>query len=453
MSKVVSISSVHRAPPQNIEAERALIATILFNNRTFDQVSDFLLPQHFADPVCALLYETAIKVIGKGVQLTLVTAKTYLEGNSLFNDAGGIKYLTALAGTLVNTINAKDYGKVIRDCFLRRELIGIGENIVNNANDGDADRDAQSQIESAEQELFNLSETGTHESGPIPFSQAMTKAIELSRRAYEKPGDVSGLTTGLTDLDQQIGGLHPSDLVVLAARPGMGKTALATHIASAASAHGSVIFFSLEMGAEQLAQRVLSKISGVDSHKIRTGKMSGADFDQVVAALVKANDSKLIIDDTPSLTVPAIRTRARRIARKGGLALIVIDYIQLIECPSLDGNRVQEITKITRGLKAIAKELGVPVIALSQLNRGVENREDKRPRLADLRDSGSIEQDADVAMFLYREEYYQRDACDPSLIGVAEIDVAKQRHGPIGVVNVYFDAVHASFSDLSRVTP
>jgi replicative DNA helicase len=278
----------------------------------------------------------------------------------------------------------------------------------------------------------------------------MKKAIDIARRAYEKPDGVSGITTGLRDLDQQIGGLHQSDLVILAARPGMGKTALATHIAAAAAAQGPVLFFSLEMGGEQLAQRVLSEQSGIDGHALRTGKLSNDDFGRLVAALTGTTSLKLVVDDTPSLTVPAIRTRARRVSRKQGLSLIVIDYVQLIECPSKDGNRVQELTKITRGLKAIAKELNVPVIALSQLNRGVENREDRRPRLADLRDSGSIEQDADVVMFLYREEYYARQDCDPSIKGVAEIDIAKQRHGPIGTVNVFFDPAHTAFADLAR---
>jgi len=477
-----------RTPPHNYEAERALLGAILMNNRAFERVSEFLGAEHFADPVNGRVYAACAKLIEQGHQANPVTLKTYLERDDLIIAAGGIKYLANLAGSAVTVINAADYGKLVYDLYLRRELIDLGGNLVNDAFESSADESAMDQIEGAEQKLFNLASSSAAEGGFQSFEKALSTAIGLAEAAHRREGALAGVTTGLTDLDKKLGGLHNSDLLILAGRPSMGKTALATTMAFNAARHfrttdnpeergKMVAFFSLEMSAEQLATRILAERSKINSHGIRTGSLSNDDFTHLVVASQELGDLPLYIDDTPAVTVSAIRTRCRRLARQNktsdhhGLGLIVIDYLQLIAAArgERSENRVQEISAITRGLKALAKDLNVPVLALSQLSRAVEQREDKRPQLSDLRESGTIEQDSDVVMFVFREEYYLERA-EPSQKpdetserfherytkwterfeqshNIAEVLVAKQRHGPIGTVKLHFEANFTHFSD------
>ena len=479
-----------RIPPHNYEAEQALLGAILANNLVFDKVNEFLRSEHFADTLHGRIYEAAGTLIQRGQIANFLTLKNMFDQDAALAEAGGAQYLARLTAAVVTIINAEDYGRTIHDLFLRRELIHIGEGTVNDAYRYDLESSAAEQIEKTEQQLYRLAETGQTENALRPLSAAMARAIEVAEKAYKRDSHVTGVTTGLDDLDRKLGGLHPSDLVVLAGRPSMGKTALATNIAfNAAKAYkeardasgavsvlegAKVAFFSLEMSAEQLATRIISEHTEISSDRIRRGDVREADFPKFVAAAQALHRLPFFIDDTPALTVPALRTRARRLKRQHGLGLIVIDYLQLMRTAgrSQPENRVQEISEITRGLKAVAKELDVPVLALSQLSRAVEQREDKRPQLSDLRESGSIEQDADVVMFIYRDQYYhersqpkQRD--DESdekfnqrmdryqdkgarIHNVAEVNLAKQRHGPIGTIELFFDGTVTKFANLVR---
>ena len=377
-------SGLLRSPPQNLEAERALLGALLMNNRSFEKVADYLYADHFSDPVNARIFVAIAKLIEQGHQANPVTLKTYLERDELVIAAGGMKYLANLANSVVTVINAGDYGKLIYDLFLRRQLINVGEDMVNNAFEAHLDETANQQIEVSEQRLFDLASSGAIEGGLKTFDKALSAAIDLATAAHRRDGALAGVTTGLKDMDEKLGGLHPSDLLILAGRPSMGKTSLATNIAFNAARYfrttdraedkgKRVAFFSLEMSAEQLANRILAETSKINSHDIRTGKLSNDDFDRLVRASSEINDLPLDIDDTPAVTVSAIRTRCRRLARQNkmggesGLGLVVIDYLQLI-APShgeRTENRVQEISAITRGLKALAKDLKVPVLALS----------------------------------------------------------------------------------------
>lgn len=476
----------YRTPPRNFEAEQALLGALLHNNYTYEKVSDFLVPEHFADPVHGRIFEAVGRLIERGQVADPITLKDYFDKDDGLAEVGGAQYLVQLVSSVVSIVNVQDYGLLIHDLYLRRQLIDIGENVVNNAHAFDFEEKATNQIEQFEQKLFDLATVGQQDKGFTPFKSALTDAIKSAEIAYRHAGDVIGTTTGLRDLDKWLGGLHPSDLLIVAGRPSMGKTAFATNISfSAAKAamaerekadqkegssdktgtKGGVAFFSLEMSAEQLAGRLLSQEIEITSDKIRRGDLKDSDFPKFVDASRRLSELPLFIDDTPALTIAAIRTRARRLQRQQGLSLIVVDYLQLIQGSSRSGdNRVQEISEITRGLKTLAKELNVPVIALSQLSRAVEQREDKRPQLSDLRESGSIEQDADVVMFLYREEYYEarREPAEGTdkhrdwqeamskLYNLAEVIIAKQRHGPIGTVRLYFDSSVTRFSDLSQ---
>jgi replicative DNA helicase len=476
-----------RLPPSNTEAEQALLGAIFRNNLAHGRVSDFLEPEHFSNAVHARIYAAIGKLIERGQIANPVTLKNLFDQDGALAEIGGAQYLTRLAEAAVTIINAEEYGRRVHDLYLRRQLIGVGEDVVNDAFRHDLDDDAVNQIERAEEKLYKLAESGQTEGGLRPFKAALTEAIELAQAAFKRDGRIVGVPTGFIDIDKKLGGLHPSDLIIAAGRPGMGKTAFATNIAfHAAKAYraapgpdgrpvaedGAVIgFFSLEMSAEQLATRILAEESGVPSDRIRRGDVRREDFDKFVAASQRLASVPLFIDDTPALSVAALRTRARRLKRQQGLGLIVIDYLQLMRPSNASrgqDNRVQEISEITRGLKAIAKELAVPVLALSQLSRAVEQREDKRPQLADLRESGSIEQDADVVMFIFREEYYksrepkinENETQDKfntrysewqelmeKIHGVAEIIIAKQRHGPVGTVKLHFEAETTKFDN------
>ena len=478
-----------REPPHNFEAEQALLGAILVNNLAYNRVSDFLKPEHFADPLHGRIFEAAARLIERNQVATPVTLKPFFEREEALQQAGGAAYLARLAGAAISIIDAADYGRQIHDLFLRRQLIDVGETMVNGAFAPNIEEPATSQIEQAEKKLYDLATAGQIEGGFKPFGSALAEAVEMAESAYKREGGLTGVASGLGALDQLLGGLHKSDLIVLAGRPSMGKTALATNIAfhaakqyreefdadgRAQAVDGAVIgFFSLEMSAEQLATRILAEQALVSSEKIRRGELNAHDFNSVLARSRELQMVPLFIDDTPGLTVQALRTRARRLKRQHGLGMIVVDYLQLLQGAGRgrDTNRVQEISEITRGLKTLAKELDVPVIALSQLSRAVEQREDKRPQLADLRESGSIEQDADVVMFVFREEYYlsrseparrgeesderfndRHDAwkqrCEQSY-GKAEVIVAKQRHGPTGIVRLSFEGEFTKFGNLS----
>jgi replicative DNA helicase len=476
-----------REPPHNFEAEQALLGAILVNNAAYQRVAEFLRPEHFADPLHGKLFDSLSKLIERGQVVSAVTLKTYVENDEDMKTVGGSAYLAQLASASVHVIDAAAFGRAIHDLYLRRQLIDLGEGVVNGAFAGNVDETALQQIEVAEKKLYDLATTGQTEGGFKSFRVSLTEAMVAAEAAYHRAGQLNGVATGLFQLDQLLGGLHRSDLIILAARPAMGKSALATNIGfNAAKSYreeivdgapkvvdGAVVgFFSLEMSAEQLATRMLSEQAELPSEKIRKGELLPPDFDRVMNISRELEHLNFFIDDTPALSIAGLRTRARRLKRTHGLGLIIVDYLQLLapSGKSRQENRVQEVSEITRGLKTLAKELDVPVVALSQLSRAVEQREDKRPQLADLRESGSIEQDADVVMFIYRDDYYlmreepkRRDnetndhfnqrlddwkqRCEQNY-GKAEVIIAKQRHGPTGIVRLAFEGQFTKFGNL-----
>src|SRR6059058_1853169 len=468
-----------RSAPHNIEAEQSLLGAILVNNDAFYRVSDFLEPKHFYEPIHQTIYETASSLVRAGKIATPVTLKTFLPADT---DLGGMtvgQYLARLAAEATTIINAQDYGRTIYELALRRDLIRIGEDMVNVAFDAPVDFAPRAQIEDAERRLYELAESGKYDGGFQRFAQALTVAVDMAAKAFQRDGKLSGIATGLRDLDIKMGGLQPSDLIIVAGRPGMGKTALATNIAYnvgqawrgevRADGHigtvngGLVGFFSLEMSAEQLATRIIAERTAIPSSTIRRGGINERDFEKIKDMAIELQHLPFFIDETGGLTVAQLAARARRLKRQKGLDLLVIDYIQLLQGSTRRANegRVQEVTEITTGLKALAKELEVPILALSQLSRQVENRDDKRPQLSDLRESGSIEQDADVVMFVFREEYYlankePRPGSDlhskwmldmEAAHNKAEVIIGKQRHGPTGTVDLHFEAATTRFFD------
>lgn len=480
----------YREAPSNLEVEAALLGAVLRNNRAYEQVAELVDPEHFYAPEHARIFAAVKKLIDAGQVASPTTLAHVVGADPQLAGVGGRQYLFELAANVVTVINARDYALTVRDLFMKRELIELGERMVNDAYAlDDLDDTAETQIERAEQGLYNLADTGDVDRSVTSLHDAALMALTSAEAALKRDSHVVGVTTGFRDLDQMLGGLHRSDLIILAGRPSMGKTALATNIAyNAAAAYkkvtdehgqefeegGKVLFFSLEMSAEQLAARILSEQSEVPSDHVRRGQISMEQFDRVAVAAQSLSRIPLFIDDTPALTITGLRQRARRVKRQHGLHLIVVDYLQLLQGSSdkrSDG-RVQEVSEITRGLKTMAKELDVPVLALSQLSRQVEQRDSKRPQLADLRESGSIEQDADVVTFIYRPEYYlQRDhptqhanesdekfqdrsekhnAKLAEARNVAEVDIAKQRHGPVGKVELHFNGDLTRFSDFDR---
>ena len=417
---------VFRAAPHNVEAEQALLGAILVNNEAFYRVSDFLEPPHFFEPIHAKIFELAASLIRAGKVASPVTLKTFLPADLDVAGLTASQYLARLAAEATTVINAEDYGRTIYDLALRRELILIGEDMVNVAYDAPVDLAPRDQIEDAERRLYELAETGRYDGGFRGFATALTTAVDMAARAYQRDGKLSGLATGLVDIDRMMGGLQASDLVILAGRPGMGKTALATNMAynianawrgevrpdgRTETVNGGIVgFFSLEMSAEQLATRIISEQTEIPSYRIRRGEIDPSEFDRIAQMAREMETLPLYIDETGGLSIAQLTARARRLKRQRGLDLLVVDYMQLIRSSRrAHEGRVQEVTEITTGLKALAKELGVPILALSQLSRQVENRDDKRPQLSDLRESGSIEQDADMVMFVFREEYYLKN--------------------------------------------
>lgn len=469
------------AMPHSIEAEQQLLGALLTNNEIYDRVADIIGPQHFYDPVHARIYEIATARIAKNALASPVTLKAFMEDDEGLKELGGPAYLARLAGAAISAFAVRDYAQMIYDLAIRRELIGLGQSISDKAGRVEVSSEPKDQIIEAEQALYRLSEQGKTESGFQSFLKAVTDAVNVANEAYKRDGGMSGVSTGLIDMDRKLGGLHRSDLLILAGRPSMGKTSLATNIAfNIAKAYkkgrrddgtegavdgGVVGFYSLEMSAEQLATRILSEASEVPSEQIRRGDMTEAEFRRFVDAAKSLESCPLFIDDTPALPISQLAARARRLKRTHGLDVLMVDYLQLVRGSGRSENRVNEISEITMGLKAIAKELDIPVIALSQLSRQVESRDDKRPQLSDLRESGSIEQDADVVMFVFREEYYVErekpsdDRLDEMaawqermerLHGKAEVIIGKQRHGPIGTVELSFEGRFTRFGNLVK---
>lgn len=467
--------------PHSIEAEQQLLGAILTNNDIYDRVASIIGPKHFYDPVHARIFEISAARIAKNNLASPVTLKAFMEDDEGLQELGGPAYLARLAGAAISAFAVRDYAQMIYDLAVRRDLIALGREISAKAASVDVANEPREQIVEAEQALYKLAEQGQTESGFQSFLKAVTDAVNVANAAYQRDGGLSGVSTGLIDMDKKLGGLHPSDLLILAGRPSMGKTSLATNIAfNVAKAYkrgtlpdgtegaidgGVVGFYSLEMSAEQLAARILSEASEIPSQQIRSGDMTEAEFRRFVDAAKALEACPLYIDDTPALPISQLAARARRLKRTHGLDVLIIDYLQLVRGTGKNENRVNEISEITMGLKAIAKELHIPVIALSQLSRQVENREDKRPQLSDLRESGSIEQDADVVMFVFREEYYKErekpgdHELDKMAIwqqemerlhGRAEVVIGKQRHGPIGTVELSFEGRFTRFGNLAK---
>ena len=470
-----------RKPPANVEAEQALLGAMLINNEAFDRVSDFLSADDFAEEIHRRIFDTAGRLIRAGKLASPITLRTFLGDHEVGEGVKISAYLAKLAAEATTIINAGDYGRAVHDLAVRRKLIEIGEDVVNAAYDAPVDCSPREQIEEAEKRLYEIADGGRYGGGFLRFGESLKAAIDMAARAYQRDGGLSGLATGLYDLDRKMGGLQASDLIIVAGRPGMGKTALAANIAfnvaraylGAAQADGSIKtvnggvvgFFSLEMSAEQLATRIVAEQSGVPSHKIRRGDITEQQFGEVAQAMQEMQAIPFYIDPTGAISIAQLTARARRLKRQRGLDLLVVDYLQLITgAKARSENRVQELTEITAGLKALAKELHVPVLGLSQLSRAVEQREDKHPQLSDLRESGSIEQDADVVLFVYREEYYHRNreprAGTPEhvewmvegerIFGKAELIIGKQRHGPTGTVELHFDAELTRFGNLAH---
>ncbi|EPX87873.1 replicative DNA helicase [Rubellimicrobium thermophilum DSM 16684] len=467
--------------PHNIEAEQQVLGAILTNNDVFDRVSAILSPEHFFDPVHARIYEVAAARIQKNALASPVTLKAFLEGDEGLRALGGPAYLARLAAAAISSFAARDYAQLIRDLATRRELIRLGREITDRAARVEIESSPEEQIVEAEQALYRLADQGRSETGFQSFLRAVTDAVQSANAAYQRDGGLAGISTGLVDLDRKLGGLHKSDLLILAGRPSMGKTSLATNIAfniakayrrgrlpdgSEGTVSGGVVgFFSLEMSAEQLAARILSEAAEVPSEQIRRGDMTEEEFRRFVAAARDLEACPLFIDDTAAIPISQLAARARRLKRTHGLDVLFVDYLQLVRPATARDSRVNEVSEITQGLKAIAKELDIPVVALSQLSRQVESREDKRPQLSDLRESGSIEQDADVVMFVFREEYYkEREKPGEHEIermakwqeemervhGKAEVIIGKQRHGPIGTVELSFDGRFTRFGNLAK---
>ncbi len=472
MEKIkLSNNNLDKKQPSNIEAEQALLGSILVNNDIIDEVSNTINPASFYDPGHNKIYEVIETLNNKGMIANPITLKNYFEKDNMLDEVGGTDYLVKLTRFSGSTKQAIDYAKIIHEMYLRRELVLISDNLSADTFNT-KEQSAEKIIENTEKSLFDLAERGTFSQSFLKFNKALDQSIEMATLAMKNDKGIVGVPTGLTDLDEKLGGLHKSDLIILAGRPSMGKTALATNIAYHAAQNimsrqekSSVAFFSLEMSSEQLSTRILSEQARIKSDDIRRGKVSDEEINRYVETSRNIYNLPLFIDETPAITIATLSNRARRIKRLFGLSLVVVDYIQLMRSNTLKSEgRVQEISEITQGLKALAKELGVPILALSQLSRAVEQRDDKQPQLADLRESGSIEQDADVVMFVYREAYYL-ERKQPKLgsieyaewqskmndvNGLADIILGKQRHGPTGTVKVEFEGIYTKFKDLTK---
>ena len=459
--------------PSNLEAEQALLGSILVNNDIIDEISTLINSNIFYDPAHIKIYEVIENLNNKGMIANPITLKNFFEKDNMLGEVGGTEYLVKLTRFSGSVKQAIDYAKIIHEMYLRRELVMVSDKLSSDTlNANSQEKNAEKIIEDTEKSLYDLAERGTFSQSYLKFNKALDETIKMATLAMQSDQGIVGIPTGLSDLDEKLGGLHKSDLVILAGRPSMGKTALATNIAFNASQYilsrqekSCVAFFSLEMSSEQLSTRILSEQARIRSDDIRRGKVTEEEINRYIETSRNIYDLPLFIDETPAITIAALSNRARRIKRLHGLGLIVVDYIQLMRSSTnKNEGRVQEISEITQGLKALAKELSVPVLALSQLSRAVEQRDDKQPQLADLRESGSIEQDADVVMFVYREAYYL-ERKQPKLgsiehaewqskmndvNGLADIILGKQRHGPTGTVKVEFEGIYTKFKDLGK---
>ena len=467
------VQNSQKQMPCNIEAEQALIGSILVSNDIYDEISSIVDVKKFFDPIHAKIFSTIDMLIAKGLLANPITLKNYFENNEGLKELGGQEYLINITKFSTSAKQAIDYANIVHEMHVRRELIKISESVLNDASsNNEITSSGEEMIQNAEKSLFDLAERGHFNRSFLKFESALKQTIEMARSAYQSEEGIVGVPTGLTDLDSRLGGLHKQDLIIIAGRPSMGKTALATNIAFHAAKNiekknskSTVAFFSLEMSSEQLSTRILSEQSRIKSNDIRRGRVSESEFEKFIETSKNIFDLPLYIDETPAITIAAISNRSRRIKRLFGLELVVVDYIQLMRSSGKkEYNRVQEISEITQGLKALAKELDVPVLALSQLSRQVEQRDNKKPQLSDLRESGSIEQDADVVMFVYREAYYlENKEPTPGSIEhaewrqkmdevsrLAEIMISKQRHGPTGNVKVEFEAMYTKFKDLEN---
>ena len=469
MSKLNLIKSNFNELPNNIEAEQSVIGSILITNEIFDEVNTIIKSSNFFDPMHQKIFYAIENLIYKGMLANPITLKNYFENEK--DELNIPEYLVKITKFSTSERQALEYSKIIYDMFVRRELIKISENTIDSAKQKNVDVTGKNIIENSEKLLFDLAEKGSFSSSLIKFDEAMKYTIEMASNAYKNEEGIVGVPTGLKDLDDRLGGLHKSDLLIIAGRPSMGKTALATNIAFHAAKkiqddnkQSCVAFFSLEMSSEQLSTRILAEQSKIKSNDIRRGKISEEQFDKFLETSKNIAELPLYIDETPAISIAALSNRARRIKRIHGLDLIVVDYIQLMRASNTKDGRVQEISEITQGLKAIAKELSVPVLALSQLSRAVEQRDIKKPMLSDLRESGSIEQDADVVMFVYREAYYlEKQEPRPATVehaewqakmneisNLAEIIIGKQRHGPTGNIMLEFEAMFTKFKDIQN---
>ncbi len=469
MEKLNLVKSTYDELPNNIEAEQAILGSILVSNEIFDDISPIVNSLNFFDPMHQKIYAAIEKLIFSGMLANPITLKNYFEKEK--DDLNIPDYLIKITKFSSSSRQTLEYSKLIYDLYIKRELIKVSENLSYTAKSNDLDKNGKTIIEETEKTLFDLAERGNFNSSLIKFDEAMRQTIDMASNAYKNEDGIVGVPTGLTELDGRLGGLHKSDLVIIAGRPSMGKTALATNIAFNSAKYiqdnakkSCVAFFSLEMSSEQLSTRIIAEQSRIKSNDIRRGKISEEQFDKFIETSKNISELPLYIDETPAITIAALSNRARRIKRLFGLELIVIDYIQLMRANFAREGRVQEISEITQGLKALAKELSVPVLALSQLSRAVEQRDDKKPQLSDLRESGSIEQDADVVMFVYREAYYlQNKEPRPATVEhaewqakmnevshLAELIIQKQRHGPTGTVMLEFEAMFTKFKDLQN---
>ena len=474
---------------QNFDAEIAVIGCLLWDNKSYEKIADFLTEDHFIDLNNKNIFKTIKRLLDKNILVTPITLKNYLEENDK-DSFDNYTYLNQIKDSAPSTQNAYQYARLLYDLHIKRSLIGIGKNIIQDTISNEEDLEGINLIENAENDLYNLSQTGSSDRKYSLFGESLKKAIDVIDQSFKREGKIAGLPSGLKDLDKKLGGFHNSDLIIIAGRPSMGKTALGTNIAFNAAKKfkekedefgnkttidgGKIAFFSLEMSSEQLATRVLAEQSKISGDKMRKAELNKEDFKKIAKVSSELENLNLVIDDNPILTISSLRARARRLRRLYDIDMIIIDYLQLMSGSQNVKNdgRVQEISEITRGLKAIAKELNIPIIALSQLSRQVEQREDKRPLLADLRESGTIEQDSDVVMFIFRESYYLermepikkpdeqndrynerhqrwRELCE-SRYNIADIIIAKQRHGPTGAIKTHFDPNFTKFSDLTR---
>ena len=468
-SQLINLELNNNQIPKNIEAEQTVLGSILENNELFDEITDEINEGHFYDTIHQKIYKVISNLISKGLLANPVTIKNFFNNNEELIEIGGIEYLLKLTKVSTTKNQIKHYSKLLSDLYIRRQLIKISEETLEESKNKELDITGTNILENTERKLFEIAERGEFQRSFVTFKDALKETIDMATAAYKNDQGIVGVPSGLTDIDDRLGGLHKQDLIIIAGRPSMGKTALATNIAFNAAENiqkqnqkTSIAFFSLEMSSEQLSTRILSEQSRIKSNDIRRGKINQEDFEKFIEASKNLENLPLHIDDTPAITISALSNRARRLKRKQGLDLIVIDYIQLMKSSSYrNEGRVLEIAEITQGLKALAKELDVPVLALSQLSRQVEQREDKKPQLADLRESGSIEQDADVVMFVFREQYYLEKQ-EPKLgtaehvewqekmnqvHNQAEIIIGKQRHGPTGLIKLEFESAFTKFKD------